>query len=107
MNIQMFQSPSLTKGVYFARAEMSKLNCNTIGLDWNMDIVESRRIIGSNKTLQGNLDPCVLYGTDEFIVNETENMLKKFGESRHIANLGHGSLSRYGQRKGKTIRTNS
>ncbi len=78
------------KGAFFARAEMSKLNCNTIGLDWNMDIVESRAIIGSKKTLQGNLDPCVLYGNDEFIVSEAEKMLKKFGSSKHIANLGHG-----------------
>jgi len=78
------------KGAFFARDEMSKLNCNTIGLDWNMDIAESRKIIGSNKTLQGNLDPCVLYGNDEFIVSQTEDMLKKFGSSRHIANLGHG-----------------
>ena len=50
------------KGAFFAREEISKLNCDTIGLDWNMDIKESRKIIGENKTLQGNLDPCALYG---------------------------------------------
>ncbi|MEY5041985.1 MAG: uroporphyrinogen decarboxylase, partial [Bacteroidota bacterium] len=49
------------KGAFFAREDMGKLNCRTIGLDWNMDPIESRKLIGNNKTLQGNLDPCVLY----------------------------------------------
>jgi len=78
------------KGAYFVRKELGELNCNTIGLDWNMDAMESRALIGSNKTLQGNLDPCVLYAEDEVIVAETQAMLKAFGPQRHIANLGHG-----------------
>jgi uroporphyrinogen decarboxylase len=78
------------KGAYFVREAFSKLNCNTIGIDWNMDIEESRKIIGPNKTLQGNLDPCLLYADFDTIEKETNLMLKKFGNSRHIANLGHG-----------------
>ncbi|MBI1288138.1 MAG: uroporphyrinogen decarboxylase [Flavobacteriales bacterium] len=78
------------KGAYFVRKELGELNCHTIGLDWNMDAAESRALIGPNKTLQGNLDPCVLYAEDEMIVAETQAMLKSFGPQRHIANLGHG-----------------
>ena len=78
------------KGAYFAREAFAKLDCNTIGIDWNMDIEESRRIVGPNKTLQGNLDPCLLYADFKTIESETNKMLKKFGNSRHIANLGHG-----------------
>lgn len=78
------------KGAFFARKEMSKLNCQTIGLDWNMDISESRELIGPNMTLQGNLDPCLLYASHEEIRNATITMLEEFGSSRHIANLGHG-----------------
>ena len=78
------------KGAYFVRKELGELNCNTIGLDWNMDIAESRSLIGPSKTLQGNLDPCVLYSEDEVIVAKTQEMLKAFGPDRHIANLGHG-----------------
>lgn len=78
------------KGAFFAREEMGKLNCDAIGLDWNMDISESRKLIGNNKTLQGNMDPCLLYSDDATIVSETEKMLKEFGPQRHIANLGHG-----------------
>jgi uroporphyrinogen decarboxylase len=78
------------KGAYFARAEMAKLNCTSIGLDWNMDAKESRQIIGDKKTLQGNLDPCLLYADFKTIKSETEKMLEAFGPHRHIANLGHG-----------------
>ena len=79
-----------SKGAYFARKELGALNCNTIGLDWNMDIIESRALIGGDKTLQGNLDPCVLYSDFKSIENQTNQMLCKFGKNRHIANLGHG-----------------
>lgn len=79
-----------SKGAYFALEDLSKLNCNTIGLDWNMDPVASRKLIGDTKTLQGNLDPCLLYSDFNTIKRETRNMLTSFGTRRHIANLGHG-----------------
>jgi len=78
------------KGAFFAREEMSQLNCQVIGLDWNMDITESRRLTGGKKTLQGNMDPCLLYADFATIRKETEKMLRAFGPQRHIANLGHG-----------------
>lgn len=78
------------KGAYFVRKELGQLPCETIGLDWSMDITESRTLIGNTKTLQGNFDPCMLYGTEGFIREETAKMLNAFGPNRHIANLGHG-----------------
>lgn len=78
------------KGAFFARQEMGQLNCATIGLDWNMGIQESRKLIGPNKTLQGNLDPAALYGSFEEVRKATRQMLDAFGPERHIANLGHG-----------------
>ncbi|WP_238806844.1 uroporphyrinogen decarboxylase [Emticicia aquatica] len=77
------------KGAFFARKEMSNLKCEVIGLDWNMDISESRRMI-PHKTLQGNLDPCVLYGSFKEIEKQTKKMIKNFGGQKYIANLGHG-----------------
>lgn len=78
------------KGAYYARQELATLDCQTIGLDWNMDMDESRKIIGMDKTLQGNLDPCVLYSDFKSIEMKTKNLLNSFGNRRHIANLGHG-----------------
>lgn len=77
------------KGAFFARERMNALPCEVIGLDWNMDIRESRRLI-PDKTLQGNLDPCALYGSFDDIRRETRKMLKAFDNTPHIANLGHG-----------------
>ena len=78
------------KGAFFARKDMRNLSCDVIGLDWNMDIAESRELVGPNKTLQGNLDPCVLYASFAEIEKQTKAMLDQFGRHRTIANLGHG-----------------
>ena len=78
------------KGAFFARKALAELECDVIGLDWNMDIAESRQLIGNKKTLQGNMDPCLLYADFEVIRAETNKMLDSFGTGRHIANLGHG-----------------
>ncbi|MEO1050618.1 MAG: uroporphyrinogen decarboxylase [Bacteroidota bacterium] len=78
------------KGAFFAREAFGKLNCQTIGLDWNMDIAESRKLIGEDKVLQGNLDPCALYGSFDDIRAATKSILDQFGQDKHIANLGHG-----------------
>ncbi|WP_031528281.1 uroporphyrinogen decarboxylase [Dyadobacter crusticola] len=77
------------KGAFFARKEISELSCDVVGLDWNMDIRESRELI-PNKTLQGNLDPCVLYASYDQIRMEVKKMLEQFGTQKYIANLGHG-----------------
>ena len=77
------------KGAFFARAAMNEINCDVVGLDWNMDIMDSRKLI-PDKVLQGNLDPCALYGSFDSIKKETKKMLDAFGPNKHIANLGHG-----------------
>jgi uroporphyrinogen decarboxylase len=77
------------KGAFFALEKMNSIPCDVVGLDWNMDIQDSRKLL-PKKTLQGNLDPCALYGSLELVKNETKKMLTSFGPLRHIANLGHG-----------------
>jgi uroporphyrinogen decarboxylase len=77
------------KGAFFARQEMNSVKCDVVGLDWNMDISESGKLM-PQKVLQGNLDPCALYGTLDDVKRETRKMLDAFRPYRHIANLGHG-----------------
>lgn len=79
-----------SKGAIASIPEITRLNCTTIGLDWNMSIAETRFLVGETKTLQGNLDPCVLYGSVNLIEQETKKLLKSFKSQRHIVNLGHG-----------------
>ena len=78
------------KGAYASRKSIGAINCEVVGLDWNMDIKESRNLIGPDKTLQGNLDPAGLYADFGTLKKETRNMIDQFGKHRHIANLGHG-----------------
>jgi uroporphyrinogen decarboxylase len=77
------------KGAWFALKDMSRLSCETIGLDWNMSPGDGIQQI-PDKTLQGNLDPCLLYASPDTIKRETFKMLSQFGDHPHIANLGHG-----------------
>lgn len=59
-------------------------------MDWTIDPLEARKLVGPNVTLQGNLDPQDLYKTQEEIHALTTTMVQKFGKHRYIANLGHG-----------------
>lgn len=77
------------KDARFALEELGKLNCRTIGLDWQANPKKVRKIV-TGKTLQGNLDPCLLYAPNEVLTAGTHQMLKAFEGGPHIANLGHG-----------------
>lgn len=78
------------KDAWFATADIAALPCATVGLDWAQDPRWARQVVGPDRTLQGNLDPCVLYADGATIARETARMLDAFGPQRHIANLGHG-----------------
>lgn len=88
--IQNVPKTIFAKDAHAAIADLGQLDYDTIGLDWTMDPRKVRGIVGTNKTLQGNLDPCVLYGDKATIQKHTIKMLEQFGPQRHIANLGHG-----------------
>lgn len=79
-----------SKGAIASLPDISEIPCTTIGLDWNMDIRETRQLVGKNKTLQGNLDPCLLYADAKTIQVEVNKLLDSFESPRHIVNLGHG-----------------
>jgi len=79
-----------SKGALASLPDLAQLNCTTLGLDWNMDVAYARELVGETKTLQGNLDPCLLYSENSVIEKETIKLLKSFKSQRHIVNLGHG-----------------
>jgi uroporphyrinogen decarboxylase len=71
---------------------LKNLKCEVLGVDWTIDIGSVRSKAGG-KTVQGNLDPCVLFASKEKIRSETERILRSFGDGPgHIFNLGHGIL---------------
>ncbi len=71
---------------------MPKTGVDMISLDWTVDMAEARAKLG-NMAVQGNLDPCVLFGNQDYIRERILDVVKKAGNTGHIMNLGHGILS--------------
>ncbi|GAB1601003.1 uroporphyrinogen decarboxylase-like [Argonauta hians] len=78
------------KDAHFALQQLSQSGYEVVSLDWTIDPLIGRQQTESRVTLQGNLDPCALYGSKDKIDSCVKTMLKKFGKDRYIANLGHG-----------------
>jgi uroporphyrinogen decarboxylase len=92
-----------SKGAIESVNDVADLNCNTIGLDWNMNPSTIRAHVGETRTLQGNLDPCALYASHADVEKLTKNMLDSFTSKRHIVNLGHGVYPDVDPEKVKTF----
>ncbi|XP_023486917.1 uroporphyrinogen decarboxylase isoform X2 [Equus caballus] len=78
------------KDGHFALEELAKAGYEVVGLDWTVAPKKARERVGKTVTLQGNLDPCALYASEEEIGRLVKQMLDDFGPQRYIANLGHG-----------------
>ena len=92
-----------SKGAISSIGDLAKIPCNTVGLDWNMEVSEIRKMVGETRTLQGNLDPCALYASHAEVEQRTNNMLDSFKSRRHIVNLGHGVYPDVDPEKVKTF----
>lgn len=64
---------------------------NAVGLDWTIEIGDARKRVGKSCSLQGNMDPFILCGSDGTIRDEVGKILESFGNGNgHVFNLGHG-----------------
>ncbi|WP_448560831.1 uroporphyrinogen decarboxylase [Trichothermofontia sp.] len=72
---------------------MAQSGVEIVSLDWTVDMAEARQRLGLNVGVQGNLDPCALFGSHDFIRARMEDIVKKAGNRGHIMNLGHGVLA--------------
>lgn len=71
--------------------DIADSGCDCVGLDWTIDIGRARARIGSKVSLQGNMDPSILYATPQSIRAEVGRILQDFGPGNgHVFNLGHG-----------------
>jgi uroporphyrinogen-III decarboxylase len=52
----------------------------------------ARSSIGAGRTLQGNVDPMVLFGTEAAIRDAVTRCLVEAGPAHHILNVGHGVI---------------
>uniref|UniRef100_A0A1L8DZQ7 Uroporphyrinogen decarboxylase n=1 Tax=Nyssomyia neivai TaxID=330878 RepID=A0A1L8DZQ7_9DIPT len=89
-NIECVPMTLFAKGAGQSLKEQSQLGYDVLGIDWTVDPIAAREAVGDNITLQGNLDPQDMYKSPDELKTLTEEMVKKFGKKRYIANPGHG-----------------
>jgi uroporphyrinogen decarboxylase len=74
-------------------AELRAAGGDVIGADWRTPLDEAWERIGSDRAIQGNLDPTVLLGPLDRVFAATDDVLgRAAGRPGHIFNLGHGIL---------------
>ena len=84
-----------TKGGGAWLEAMAQSGADTLGIDWQTNLGDARRRVGSSVGLQGNLDPMALFAPPQAIEREVERVLRSFGPAPgHVFNLGHG-VSQY------------
>ncbi|TVZ40563.1 uroporphyrinogen decarboxylase [Alteromonadaceae bacterium 2753L.S.0a.02] len=70
---------------------MAASDATALGLDWTTDIAQARARVGDKVSLQGNMDPSILYAPEAAIRDEVGRILQAYGTgSGHVFNLGHG-----------------
>lgn len=82
--------------VYFANGGSCYLHAQTdmkydaLSIDWRISMTTAKRIAGSSgKVLAGNVDPMVLYSSEEVIRKAVETCIRE-ANGKHVLNLGHG-----------------
>src|SRR5580658_6263638 len=71
--------------------EVRALDVDVIGVDWRSPLSAVRRTLGSEKAVQGNLDPAALFASPEELKRQIDIVLTEAGPAPgHIFNLGHG-----------------
>ena len=80
-------------GSWALREIAEATQADAVGVDWHTSPAAARaQCQGLDVAMQGNLDPCALYGTPAEIRRRTHEMIAAFGPVGHVANLGHGIL---------------
>jgi uroporphyrinogen decarboxylase len=74
-------------------ADLRDAGGDVIGADWRTPLDEAWQRIGSDRAIQGNLDPTLLLGPLDRVFSATDEVLARAGgRPGHIFNLGHGIL---------------
>ena len=72
---------------------LSATGATGLSVDWRVPLGETRRIVGADTVLQGNLDPSSLFAAPRVVRAKTRHVLDSMaGDPRYIFNLGHGIL---------------
>jgi len=86
--------PNALMSVFPKDGEIATFNdsdYDVVGCSWTTSPARARRDC-PDKTLQGNLDPYLLYADPAVIRERAARMVREFGVDKYICNLGHGMM---------------
>lgn len=69
-----------------------RLGVSCVSVGWRQPLRALRDQLTEGLPLQGNLDPAVLFSSQDSISRETDRILREMKDYPHIFNLGHGVL---------------
>jgi uroporphyrinogen decarboxylase len=73
--------------------ELREAGGDVIGADWRTPLDDAWTRIGSDRAIQGNLDPTLLLGPLDRLYAAADDVIERAGgRAGHIFNLGHGIL---------------
>ena len=94
-SLSQYDVPKIHFGVVTSTLlnDISTTGADVVGADWRMELDDAWKIIGHDKGIQGNLDPTVLFASQDVIRKRVSAILEQAGgRPGHIFNLGHGIL---------------
>jgi len=72
---------------------MKETAADVIGVDWRIGIDDAWELLKHRGSVQGNLDPVVLFASKKEIRSQAADVIRRAGgRAGHIFNLGHGIL---------------
>lgn len=72
---------------------MDASGATALSIEWRSSLCRVRKQVGSDRCLQGNLDPTLLFASPELVVERTREILEaRRNDPGFIFNLGHGIL---------------
>lgn len=78
------------KGAHWAFKWLESTDYDALSMDWTMEYARVGQDTGGRVAVQGNLDPCALYGGEQAIREYVARMMAEMPTVGHVANLGHG-----------------
>jgi uroporphyrinogen decarboxylase len=72
---------------------MGQAGADVVGVDWRTPLDVATTLIGPERSVQGNLDPCTIFAPWEVVETEVRRVLAEGRAAPgHVFNLGHGVL---------------
>ena len=82
---------------------MAQSGVDIVSLDWTVDIEDASKRLPNNIGIQGNIDPGILFGDKESIIERINDTFSKVKNKKYILNLGHGILPGTPEESAKTF----